>query len=201
MPDTPTPDMADVNFSRRLDKLFFTGKNNGTLIECGAVDGFTRIIGMYFEQKGWKAINIEPNPQSYSELVVNRPASVNLNLALSDTVGEASFSWPNKCLSHGTLEENDFMGRASSWAVVPTTTYKNVIEVLGLKKLDLFILDVEEHELSVISGMEGASVLPEYFIIETNKPTTTPEIVAAALAPKGYTVVGKDHSNTYFRRP
>jgi FkbM family methyltransferase len=199
------PDLkADKTFSLRLDRLFFQGKNEGTLIECGANDGLTRTIGMYFEQRGWQAINIEPHPDAFKQLVVNRPGSVNLNLALSDKVGKAQISWPtNRTTGVSTLEK--YRGkRACSSATVSTTTYKNVIEVLGVQKIDLFILDVEEHELSVIRGMEGSPVWPEYFIIETNKPTTTPEIVGAALAPKGYTVVGSggqqrcDKNNTYF---
>ena len=203
-------DIADTGFSKMLDNLFFQGQK-GTLIECGASGGIHKSVGLYFEQRGWKAINIEANPEYYSELLVNRPDSVNLNLALSDTVGEATFKWSVTGPCGGTLESQrwgrKFKSKETGTATVPTTTYKKMIEDLGLEKLDLFILDVEAHEFKVLRGMEGASVWPEYFVIETNI-NNPPKLVEAALAevesrspaPQGYRVVGEHTNNTFFKR-
>lgn len=202
-------DIADTGFSKMLDKLFFQGKK-GTLIECGASGGIHKSVGLYFEQHGWNAINIEANPEYYSELIVNRPDSVNLNLGLSDTVGEAPFRWSVTGPCGGTLQSErwkKFGGKKKGNAIVSTVTYKKMIEDLGLEKLDLFILDVEAHEFKVLRGMEGASVWPEYFVIETNI-NNPPELVKAALAevesrspaPQGYRVVGEHLHNTFFKR-
>lgn len=62
---TYVPDLkADTPFSKRLDRLFFEGKNEGTLIECGANDGLTtlrtmngfRITCSYLGVDEWKPI-------------------------------------------------------------------------------------------------------------------------------------------------
>jgi hypothetical protein len=49
---------------------------------------------------------------------------------------------------------------------VQALTYKNFIRVSAIRQLDLFILDVERHEIQVITGMFGADVLPLVFCIE-----------------------------------
>jgi len=204
-----TEHKPDTDFSSKLDELFCKDRNEGALIECGASNGIHNSVGLYFEQRGWKAVNIEPNPGTYKGLIVNRPDSLwNLNLALSDTVGEATFKWKTGNLCDGTLEDKS-LGIKETSALVSTTTYKKMVENLALKRVDLFILDVEGHEASVIRGMEGTSVWPDYFVIETNKHNP-PEVVAASLAPHGYSVVGsgphrnrrtgEPMPNTYFSR-
>jgi FkbM family methyltransferase len=192
-----------MGFPQKLDRLFFNGRKNGTLMECGAIDGIKSCVGLYFEQKlNWSTINVEANPNAFADLVVNRPNQVNLNLALSDKVGEAIFRCPNALarIGHGTIEKARTFKRATWQIPVQTTTYSNVIAALGIEHLDLFVLDVEEHELSVLRGMEDCPVWPEVFVVETNKPSVSPEKVLEVLAPKGYVVAGGDKSNTYYER-
>lgn len=199
-----TPDYhknPDIRFSKRLEKLFFRGRQEGVVIECGAVDGLTNSIGHYYESLGWKAINIEPNPHDYSKLVVNRPNSVNLNLALSNEVGESELLWPTDNSTWGTIEEGvDFPRRSTHTTPVQMTTYANLVSVLQLERLDLFILDVEGHELSVLEDVGDWTVQPEILVVETNKPGVSPDDVTSLLGPAGYVVANNDRNNTYYRK-
>jgi hypothetical protein len=68
-----------------LHERYFPNKTNGISIECGAYDGYTECCTKFFEENyGWKTINIEPLSHIFKLLEQNRPASVNLNIALSN---------------------------------------------------------------------------------------------------------------------
>lgn len=134
---------------------------------------------MVFEKyKGWNGINIEPSPVIFEKLKRNRPHSMNLNFALSDRTGMDSFT----AVIHpefGELCTNGSLQHTSEHAKllkemncqqknydVQTYDYKEFITVNGIKKIDLFVLDVEGNELKVIETMKNSQVLPDVFCIE-----------------------------------
>ena len=57
-----------------LNENFFKGKTNGVYIEMGAVDGLFQSNTKFFEdQLNWTGILIEPQPNSFKKLQMNRP--------------------------------------------------------------------------------------------------------------------------------
>jgi FkbM family methyltransferase len=146
---------------------YFKNEHLGVCCECGALDGVTNSNGLFFEESlGWECYNIEPSPESFLALVHNRGNSRNYNMALSDRDGKVNFSisrlagLDSICPYDG--EETEILEVIN----VETRTYKTFIEYACIKKLDLFVLDVEGHEIHVINGMYGASVFPYVFCIE-----------------------------------
>lgn len=161
------------------ERYFFRMRGVGVAIECGAFDGQLESSCKFFEETlGWDLINIEPSPPIFEHLVKNRPASKNLNMALSNMEGVANFKhvlhpqigekFGNGSLGH--LSEHrqllDDMGCSYKDYEVQTVRYAELIERLGVYRLDLMVLDVEGHELSVIEGMKGAKVLPRVLCVE-----------------------------------
>ena len=64
-------------------------KKNLTSIECGAFDGLTENCTKFFEENfNWNTINIEPLPHIFKKLKLNRPSSININIALSNYKGK-----------------------------------------------------------------------------------------------------------------
>lgn len=49
---------------------------------------------------------------------------------------------------------------------VECRTYCTLVDELKLKQLDLFVLDVEGHEIEVLEGMRGTQLWPRVFVIE-----------------------------------
>lgn len=112
-------------------------------------------------------------------MLINRPNSINLNIALSNKNDSAIIRvydidyWgiynTNASLNHlpahqkllSDMSKNKYMEQATK-----TFTYKKLIDELNITNLDLFILDVEGHEMEVIEGMIGCDVLPDIFVIE-----------------------------------
>jgi hypothetical protein len=104
------------------------------------------------------------------------------NGSLSHTEGHVAELVANGC----TFETFD----------VETLTYRTLLERHGVQRLDLFVLDVEGHELSVLQGMEGAEVWPRVFCIEHGNIGIEP--LRGLLAPKGYVFDGVAFNNAYF---
>ena len=203
----------DVASSKALYKRFFTGVRNGFFMECGSADGIDHSICHFFEQTlDWRGINIEPNPYAFRHLDTNRPLAINENLALSDSAGELTLHIPlgsprNSPRGKETLQPSLEFCRKDDWdenpnlndveeVTVRTDTYVNVIARHNVTVMDLFILDVEGHEVPVIRGMLDSPILPRVISIENNK--TDMDEIHRMLDPLGYVVRGERKANSFF---
>jgi FkbM family methyltransferase len=164
-----------------LHQRYFPNKFNGTSLECGAFDGLLDSSTKFFEENyNWKTINIEPFPHIFKNLEKNRPASINIEIALSNKEEIAIFknykhptlgyNWGNGSMNHTNehLKELDQLCGKNNCVelAINCKTYSQIIKELNIEKLDLFVLDVEGNELNVIDGMIGCDVLPDVFVIE-----------------------------------
>jgi FkbM family methyltransferase len=162
-----------------LENYFRAEPRGGVFIECGAFDGVTESSCLFFEETlGWTGINVEPCPVIFSQLESNRRHSYNVWAALSDHMGEAVFyhavhpvagnNFGNGSLSHHVAHRKELLADGCHFEEyrVPRLTYKALVERAGLTRLDLFVLDVEGHELAAIEGMAGAAIMPRVFCVE-----------------------------------
>ncbi len=166
------------NFFPDIDK-------GGVLVECGAGDGLTESCGKLFEEHGWKCFNIEPDTERFSALCSNRPDSVNIRLALSNQDSDDSLEFIRGPLSHQTTQ-------------APCRTWNSFVLNESIDHVDLFVLDVEGHELKVIEGMAGTKVLPRVICAEYPWPTTQLAPLTAALEPMGYHLWFASFNNAYY---
>lgn len=203
-------------FNPPVDKFIFEryfpdANIQGFFVECGAFDGHVESSCKFFEEScGWKGINIEPAPPVFERLVANRPGSLNFNLALSSAIGTAMFRhaisptlgqfFGNGSLSHAEAHLRDLEERGCSFEnyQVSTTTWSKLMEQVGVGEVDLFVLDVEGHELDVIAGMHGSSVLPKVMCVEFGHLGFS--VVRAALNDLGYEYDIHSAANAYFIR-
>ena len=206
-------------FNPPLDQLlherYFRSANGGVFIECGATDGVSESTCKFFEESmGWTGINIEPVPYFFQKLELNRPHSTNLNLALSDEQGTASFShaihpvhgwhFGNGSLKHSSQHMDDLIQQGCDFVQfqVNTLNYKDLVETLVgkglLPRLDLMVLDVEGHELQVIKGMRNALVFPRVLCVEST--ISDADTLRHELEDLGYQFDVKMHNNSVFVR-
>lgn len=183
----------------------------GVCVESGAFDGVTESSCKFFEETmGWQSYNIEPMPNAFERLIANRPASKNYHFALSDRCGKATFrqvSHPdlglhfgNSSLSHTDLHLKDLQDRGCQFTEIeiPTMTWKEWISREKIPCVDLLVLDVEGHELQVIEGMMGSTVLPEIICVEIGHLSFGR--VRQALSVLGYVYDITSHVNAFFIR-
>jgi hypothetical protein len=81
---------------------------------------------------------------------------------------------------------------------VKCSTYKDIVEQLKLTHLDLFVLDVEGHEVDVISGMVGCDILPDVFVIEHGHRNTSFFVDVIKILNAKYTLDHVSHVNSFF---
>ena len=67
---------------------FYKLKTNGFFVEIGAADGI-ELSNTYLLERyvNWKGICVEPNPNNYSKLVLNRPNSICCDKAIYNETG------------------------------------------------------------------------------------------------------------------
>lgn len=164
-----------------IHETFFDGYRNGFFIEAGAFDGLVECTCKFFEETmGWKGINVEADSNHFQGLVRNRPNTTNLHLALSSPDNSGStltFKYPTHpqfgrnigqgSLSHveSHIKELTDKGYTFVEEKVECISYSELIKKNGVTKVDLFVLDIEGHELEVIKGMHG-SVIPNVLCVE-----------------------------------
>lgn len=204
-------------FNPPVDKVlydrYFKNKKNGVSIECGALDGVWASSTKFFEENfNWKTINIEPLSVAFDKLIINRPESINLKLALSNNNLSKEFInfihpkfknfWGNGSISH-TNEHKKYLEKIcgdKNYEVynVKCITYKDLIKELKLEKLDLFVLDVEGHEYQVIDGMVDATIFPDIFVIEHGHKTPQDIDKKLQILPVKYKLDYVSFVNSYF---
>ena len=193
-------------------RYFFNWSSPGVCVECGAADGIGESTCYAFERHlGWKAVNIEAFPGHFRRLEQNRPRSINIHAALSTDSAPKTFrqavhpvygnNFGNGSVRHLQSHIDDLQQQGCRFedVEVPGATWDAVCSRAGLTSVDLFVLDVEGHELDILRTFDARSLLPSIFVIEL-WPDNEAE-ATAILAALGYLNDGTYRNNRFFRLP
>ena len=197
------------NLRKVMLSKYFPDKRGGFFIEAGAYDGGRSSVCRPLEYDfGWTGINVEPNPHCFAQLVANRPNCTNINAALSDKSGTAKFTvhltqrkgrraqGSLKHLPEHLEQLKKLSGNKFEEFEVRTMTFKQLVE--GVKKIDMFVLDVEGYELQVIDSMHSCSVLPSVMFVEDDHLPSSE--LMDRMEVLGYHQDGRDDHNIFFVR-
>lgn len=155
-----------------LYEHYFYGMEQGVVMESGALDGELFSNSNLFEKyANWTAVHVEADPQNYANLIANRPDAINVNGALCSEPTLLHYS------SYGVIPVRGFVEFMSEsflkkWhgpiynkrvsiddlPTVQCLPVKTLHRHLGLKHVDLWILDVEGAEESVLKGTDFSAV-------------------------------------------
>lgn len=171
----------------------------GFFIECGALNGASisncKILEDYL---GWSGLNIEPS-FAFNELILNRPKSINIKAALGD-VDYKIVKFNESATNYAVSSFNQINPEHNNNTVeVPIYTYKNLLSILGIKKVDFFSLDVEGFEINVLDGMIGSEALPTYLFIETH--ISDRDTLYKKLSQLGYERIAYFHIDELWKLP
>lgn len=183
----------------------------GTFIECGAFDGQTECSCRFFEETmGWRGINLEPVPHIFEQLQKNRPASRNLNLGLSSETRTLEFDVVihpefGKHTTIGSVSHSDELrqtladsGCTFERIKIDVISWPELVAREGILAVDLFVLDVEGHEMEVLKGMRGSQVLPQVMCVEFGHVGI--DKLRAEMETLGYVFDRTSFANAYFIR-
>lgn len=166
----------DIQLDKYLYEHFFKDVKNGTSIEAGASNGILENSTKFFEEYlNWKTINVEPLPDWFNDLVINRPNSININRAIHPMNDDLDvefyipyleeYSYTNHL---GSINLNNLKkyNTEIKCIQVKSITYNKIITDHNIKSLDLFVLDIEGYEIEFLKTFHNWIIYPKVFVIE-----------------------------------
>lgn len=148
---------------------FFAREGKGIFVEVGANDPVSGSQTWLLEENGWKGVLVEPQSVYYEKLCAQRKGSQVFQVACSSPANEGemdlliasdngSSTLRKQRDTHGTL----FVGAER----VKVTTLDKVLQQAGIEKVDFLSIDVEGHEIEVMSGLNFEKFKPSLILIE-----------------------------------
>jgi FkbM family methyltransferase len=191
---------------------YFYGRTGGSFLELGALDGMSWSITRGFEAAGWHGLLIEANPPSYDKLYSSRGSTaVSVHAAVCSKAqvvhytndGDACCRGIAEFMSeaflrmwHPQLTDLTDLSRYPSVACVPLSYILSEVDV---QHVNLFVLDVEGAELSVLESVDWSSTVFDVIVVEAdgNAPTKD-QAVIDMLVGLGYVYEEHRHPNDWF---
>ena len=197
--------------------LKYLNFENGFFIEAGANDGLSQSnTALYEFDLNWKGLLVEPNFKKYLECKRHRKNSIVENYALvSDNYKkdyiEGNFDHEGyaESLMAIVFDEGDWddhitsrfdikqIKENSNVVTVPAITLNKLLEKHNIQKIDLFSLDVEGYEISVLNGFDIEKYSPTYILIETTTYQNRIDIISNYMKDKNYEIVERLSNNDF----
>jgi FkbM family methyltransferase len=183
------PYHSQIEQDRVLQEKFFFRQEIGFFVDVGAEEGVLGSNSLFFEEKGWKGICIEPHPESFAKLQAQRKCLC-LPVAASSSIGKTKFTkinGPLQVLSGITdsyderhqeriQREIETKGGSKEEIEVKTETLQTIFLTNGVKEVHYLSIDVEGGELEVLKGINFDDVMIHIIDIENNYPDTFSEV-------------------------
>jgi len=191
---------SQVGQDRFVNEHVFGHKENGFFVEVGASDGIKFSNSLFLEESmGWSGICIEPNPEAYQKLILNRECTT-YECAIDCEEGEAEFmlnagyteqlSGIVKYYDHRQVARIDewmdgnvgdggvVPGSGSSEVVpIPTKRLDSIFRECQVTEVDYLSIDVEGAEVPVVQSINYEEVMIHVIGFEANWRESAPPVV------------------------
>ena len=182
---------------------------SNVIVEIGAWQGTAFSTSWVFEYAlHWRAVHFEPSSQNFERLVVNRPRATNINRAVCAGPDERVITWYEQNLAgygggavggidasfspHFRAEYHNDAEIAAGRSVRTNVTCGPLwryLDALGLRHIQLFVLDVEGGEYEALRGVRWDMVQVDTWIIEADGHAPVKDAsVRALMQVNGYRV-------------
>jgi FkbM family methyltransferase len=193
-----------------LDRLL-AKQEKGFYVDVGAHHPKRFSNTHYFHMRGWRGINIEPNPAVHDLFMKMRRQDVNLQLGISNQPGELLYyEFDDPALN--TFDEQLVRERESStsYRVIATRRIKvePLVSVLAAhlpsgQPIDFLNVDVEGMDLNVLRSNDWQRFRPRCVVSEALNADLTPTALAsnplfAYMKEQQYSLVAKTCNSWFF---
>lgn len=184
------------NEEQELIRQFF-GDTPGFFVEVGANDPHARSQTFHLERNGWTGLLIEPQPDLAEALRANRRARV-FAVACSDPAHDGDTltlhvagplsSLNRERMAPGTVPDGTI--------AVPVRTLDRVLAEGGARPgFDFLSIDVEGHELEVLSGFDARRWRPRLILLEDHVENLARHRAVRAM---GYRLIRRYENNGWY---
>ena len=183
---------------------YFGDRRDGYFVDVGANDYREFSNTYYLESRlGWSGLAIEPQVRFAEGYRSHRPRTRFLPLFASDVSNAQARLFlheSNPLVTSSSREYAERWGADLKEIQVPTITLTDLLDQLGIKRLDLLSIDVELSEPKVLAGFDIDRFKPSLVCIEACVEVR--QFVLDYFARHRYVLLGKyiraDQDNLYF---
>ena len=165
----------------------FKEQSKGFYVDVGASDGIMFSNTYIFEKMGWAGVCIEPHPEEFAKLRLNRPNSLCLHAMVGEKIG---YGW----LLPGNGGTNRRVTGADPGTIpVVIATLDFVLDLLGRSQVDFISIDAEYTDEKVLEGLNLDLYKPRVVIVEQDNAYIDHRFVQA-----GYLKARRHYFNSFF---
>ena len=192
----------DVMLWRALKNI-----ENGFYIDVGAFSPDQDTVTKAFYERGWRGINIEPNPELFDKLKTERKHDINLRIALGEREEQRMMSFMSNpglsTLNYEIAKKHSKSGLDLQKRKVTVRTLNDIWKEHVAKGQDVHFLkiDVEGLEKAVISGNDWKNHRPWVLLVEATFPLSRIEVFdewEPMLTKANYKMVYADGLNRFY---
>jgi FkbM family methyltransferase len=188
----------------------FDGKKSGFYVDVGAHHPHRFSNTFFFYRRGWRGINIEPNPDAMFAFQLDRKKDINLQIGISDHSGSITyfmFDEPAFNTFDDTLVKERLATipcKVVSECKIPVVRLDQVLEKYlppGVE-IDFLSIDVEGLDLSVLKSNDWKKYRPSCVLVEslnTSLEDTFNGEIFPFMKLRGYELFAKAYNTLIFR--
>lgn len=185
-------------------------QNPGFYVDVGAHHP-QRFSNTYmFYRRGWRGINIEPNPAVVEEFRKKRPRDINLSLGISDEPGELTYLMFDEPAvntfsdAHAERVEGESEFRVIERRIILVRRLDQILSahLPEGQLIDFLSVDVEGYDLRVLSSNNWALYRPQCVVVEAYRlsfDTVSDSPVHAFLTAQEYELFAKTANTLIYR--
>jgi FkbM family methyltransferase len=181
---------------------FFKNERGGMFVDVGAYH-YQRFSNTYYleTEMGWSGVAIEPQVMFAAEYKRYRPRTVFVPLFISDVSNRQATLYVSEfdTVASGVREFTESFGKVTPTPVT-TSTLDDVLDRLGMKRIDFLSIDIELAEPQALAGFSIARFAPRLVAIEAHPPVR--QQILDYFARNQYVLVGRywqaDDENFWF---
>jgi FkbM family methyltransferase len=176
----------------------FAAQPEGFYVDVGAFHPFSWSNTCLLYRRGWRGLNIEPDPEAISLFERHRPRDLNVQLAVSSTPGEARFARSGE---YAGIENEHYLwpDRDAPRIVVATQPLAAILEerLPPGQQIDLLDVDCEGLDLDVLQSNDWQRFRPTVVFAEAHDHDSAARITSLMLS-VGYRHVTQFHLTLVF---
>lgn len=203
--------MTFLSYSQNLEDVLLWRAlrhvERGFYVDIGAAWPVEDSVTKAFYERGWRGVNVEPNPAFHALLAQDRPRDTNLAVAVGEAAGRlAMVFFRNTGLStlHGEIAARHAeAGWIPESRDVEVTTLASIWQghVPSGQDVHFLKVDVEGHEEAVLRGQDWSRNRPWIVVVEATLPLSRDESFRSwepHLLGSGYVFAWDDGLNRYY---
>ena len=173
----PEDSYLNISYSQEgedmiLNRIFET-QSEGFFIDIGAHHPFRFSNTYKFYKRGWKGINIDPNPNSKQQFDLFRPNDISIEFGISDTKGSLKYyNFYEKALNTFS-EKRAEEYQKENWPLesvinIETFPLADILNkyLIPNQRIDFMTIDVEGLEMQVLLSNNWDLYKPNVILIE-----------------------------------